>query len=451
MLPRNWEVLRPHAAQSRLWRSKAKFVGVVAGRGSGKTELARRRIVWYLSVQKPWPDPIYLYAMPTYNQAKRVAWKPLKALVPKAWIKSISESDLTIETVFGSTLYVMGMDKPERAEGVQWDGVVLDESSDQKPGVFNRSLMPALSHRDPWCWRIGVPKRWGVGAQEFKDFWDACAKRNLEGDKKWESFWWPSTEILTPDQIEAAKTQLDDKDFEEQYGAHWGTAAGRMFHSFDEVLNVTDTIHLDPKLPILVGSDFNVDPMAWVIGQVHVDEDKINPNNRLATIQDHYKSHEQLHIIEQVWRRNTNTADTLDHLSERFRDHQAGFVFYGDASGRARKTSAAASDYIQIKNHKFFGTRSKVCYHKANPLIVNRIAACNAIFKNAKGERRCLIHPRCDQLLKDLGGRSWKPGTREPDDSGDVGHISDAFGYLVHYRFPLVSVTYEKTPEIIFG
>lgn len=453
MITTNWTSLRPHAVQSELWKTPAKFVGVVAGRGSGKTELARRRIVRYLAVSKPWPDPIYLYALPTYNQAKRVAWKALKELVPKSWLKgSPSESDLTITTVFGSTLHVMGMDKPERAEGVQWDGIVLDESSDLRPGVFNRSLLPALSHRDPWCWRIGVPKRYGVGAAEFKDFWDDCARRNAAGDTRWAAFWWPSSEILTPEQINVAQEHLDSHDYNEQYKAHWLSVSGCMFHAFDPVMNVDDTIEVDHRKAIMIGSDFNVDPMAWVIGQ-RITEKRVlsgRPAVQQAfAVRD--RSDTRLNIIDQVWKRNTNTQQCLDLLAKRFADHKAGFEFYGDATGRARKTSASSSDYVQIKNHKFFGPRSKVYYPKANPLVVNRIASCNAMFNNAKGERRCFVHPRCTNLLKDLASRSWKPGTTTPDDSGDIGHITDALGYLIHYCFPLIHVTYDKTPEIIIA
>ena len=108
-----WTQLRSHKPQSDLWRTRARFVAVAAGRGSGKTELARRRLVRYLPVKKPWADPMYFYAAPTYAQARRIAWGPLKALIPPSWLKGQpSETDMVIRTVFGSSLHVIGMDKP---------------------------------------------------------------------------------------------------------------------------------------------------------------------------------------------------------------------------------------------------------------------------------------------------------------------------------------------------
>ena len=166
VLDATWKPLRHHPVQAELWTCPARFVAVAAGRGSGKTELAKRRLIRYLPVRKPWPDPRYFYGAPTEKQAKRIAWNDLNKLCPRQWVKEIKLSELTIVTVFGSSLTVVGLDQPQRIEGVQWDGAVIDESCDIKPGTFALNVLPALLHREGWCWRIGVPKRRGIGAAE---------------------------------------------------------------------------------------------------------------------------------------------------------------------------------------------------------------------------------------------------------------------------------------------
>jgi hypothetical protein len=118
----------------------------------------------------------------------------------------------------------------------------------------------------------------------------------------------------------------------------------------------------------------------------------------------------------------------------------------GDATGRARKTSAADSDYIQIRNDNRFADK-RVFYPNSNPLVVDRFASCNALFKNAADERRLFIHPRCEKLIADLKVRAWKEGSREPDDYGDIGHMTDALGYVVHLLYP-ISAEVEGTQEI---
>lgn len=416
-----WTTLRYHAQQDRYWRSPTRFKAVAAGRRSGKTELARRKVVRYLIVKKPWPDPAYFYALPTRDQAKRVAWPMIKRLVPKLWLPNegrnnsgISESELSITTVFGSKLWVLGLDKPARAEGVGWDGGVVDESCDQKPGTFDLTLRPALSDRQGWCDRIGVPKRAGPGAHEFKLFWE----RGLPGETKdpeIESFAWPSEDILPASEIESAKRQLDEKDFNEQYRASWETVGGAVFYAFDEVKNVSVDIAYSPDLPLLIGCDFNVDPMAWTIAQ---QRDK------------------ELWVFDEIFMRNTNTEAALRELARRYGEHRAGAVFFGDATGRARKTAASESDYVQIRNFKGI-QGARVMFPESNPARHDRFAACNAMFCNAAGERRCRVHARCRNLVRDLVVRAYEPGTSEPDDHDDISHASDALGYLIHWLFPL--------------
>lgn len=401
-------------------------MAIVAGRGSGKTELARRRVIRYLPVRKPWPDPLYFYALPTRDQAKRVAWGPLKALVPRQWLhsRSVNESELSITTVFGSKLVLLGMDKPQRAEGVQYDGGVVDECSDQRPGMFDLSLMPAFSHRDPWCWRIGVPKRAGVGAKEFKEFFD----RGVRGDPLIESFWWPSSDIVDADKIERARSILNEKDFNEQYNASWETVGGLVFYAFSEVLNV-DAVQYVCDLPLLIGCDFNVDPMAWVVAQ---------------------EVRGELNVLDELFIRNTNTRETLDELYRRYDSHEAGFIFYGDATGKARKTAANESDYVQIRNDVRFSRHksARVMFPNSNPPKQDRFAATNAMLHTADGRRRMKISPRCANLITDLMTRAYKAGSSDPDDYGDIGHITDALGYLVYVTHPLVVPLTSSVPEV---
>ena len=416
-LTKAWTKLRYHEQQSKAWRTDKRFVALACGRGSGKTELARRRIVRYLPVKKPWPDPLYFYALPTIAQAKKIAWKPLLALIPPEWIEDINRADLTITTKFGSELRLIGLDKPMRAEGVQYDGGVIDESSDVKPKTFETTFMPAFSHRKAWCWRIGVPKRFGIGAGEFKAF---CKDPGPEGIH----FTWTSEDILDADAIALAKEMLTERDYNEQYLASWEKASGAIFYAFCEVGNVSNQICYLPDLPICIGSDFNVDPMCWVIG---------------------HRVDNELHIFDELVIRNTNTRETLDTLFKKYGHHKSGFEFFGDASGSARKTAADTTDYLLIKNDNRFNP-SAVYYPRKNPAIAARFASCNSLFLNAKGQRRFFVHPRCTNLIADLIARSYKQGTREPDDYGDIGHITDGLGYIIHRAFP-IRLSTQETPK----
>lgn len=405
MLTPAWTALKPHKLQSRLWRSDHRFVAVAAGRGSGKTELARRRLVRFLAVKKAWQTPLYFYAGPTYGQARRVAWQTLKDLVPKEWLLAPpSESSMVIKTIFGSELHVVGMDKPQRIEGVQWDGGIIDECSDQKPKTFDLSVRPALSHREGWCWRIGVPKRHGVGALEFRSCFDK--------DSGWDTYQWPSRDILSKEEVAYAKQMMDAKDFAEQYEASWVKSGGAAFHAFDVYKHVRPVTYKDDK-PIIVGSDFNVNPMAWALM---------------------HRTSDGLEVFDEIWIRDTNTQRTLDTLHSRYPDHRGGWHFMGDATGRARKTAATRSDYIIIKQDERFS--GNVRYPKANPSVKDRLASCNALLHHD----RIHIDARCVNLILDLEFRGLDD-TGHPEDIGDQGHITDALGYVIHGLFPVRYVT----------
>ncbi len=414
-LPKAWFPLRYHYTQCALWRDQVRFKGVQAGRGSGKTELARRYITQALSWSVPGCDtPKYFYTLPTYNQAKRVAWEKLQALVPPQWLtrhRPISQVDLTIKTRFGSTLWLLGMDQPQRAEGVQWNGGVNDESSDTKPGVWTTSLLPAMSEFSAWCWRIGVTKRYGIGAQEFNDFCDVGASGE---DSNYKFYHWPSADIILPAELEIARRALDERDFNEQYFASREQASGAIYHAFSDA-NVTPNIDFHWDKAVIVGSDFNVNPMCWVIGQEIGNE---------------------LWIMDEIFKRHTNTEDTLTELASRYVEQGNEWEFFGDASGKARKTSATSTDYLIIRSDERFNPK-RVLYPRSNPALKDRFATSNRLMCNAAGDRRLKIHPRCKRLINDLKKRQYAIDCAEPDDPPDIGHMSDALGYIIHPKYPI--------------
>ncbi len=408
-----WPQLKYHPAQRDLWTCAKRFVWVCCGRQSGKTELALRRLVRYLSIEKPWSDPLYIYAGPTFAQAKRTAWQRLLDLTPDNWIADVSKSELTITTVFGSSLMVTGLDKPQRIEGSIVDGIVVDENSDIKPGAYDISVGPTLVTRRGWAWKIGVPKRFGVGAVLYREEFEKAASGKMLDSA---AFAWPSDGIVPADELEREKQRLDARDYDELYNASWLSASGGIFHAFDREFNQRPCEYLDTQ-PIIVGMDFNVDPMAWVLC-----------HDKGGTLE----------CFDELWLRNTNTAAALNVLTSKYAGHKGGWLFYGDASSRARKTSAYSSDFIQIADNASLRAMGRTLhFDTSNPPVADRFAATNARICNGVGVRQLFVSPSCPNLLRDLETRSYKPGTRDTDDTGDQGHMTDALGYIIHRRWPL--------------
>jgi hypothetical protein len=426
-----WNHYTFHPIQWQVWEDPVRFKAVPAGRGSGKTDMAKRKLVASLlfdPLSKFSTDRRYFYAGPTRQQAKRVAWRDIKKLIPESWVAStddISESELRITTKFGSELWILGLDKPERIEGVQWNGGVLDESCDLRPKIFDLNVVPALSWRRGWCWRIGVPKRSGPSAIEFREFFEAASAGEMPEAR---GYTWPSSDIVPKELLEYARKTLDPKDYAEQFEAMFQTAGGGIYYCYDDSENVRQCSY-DPHMPLIIGSDFNVNPLAWIIGQRRGDT---------------------LEWFDEIWLRDATTRDALDVLWGKYGTHQGGFQFFGDATSTSRHTSSSETDYAHIHNDARFKQAGRIVrYPRSNPALKDRYASSNAMFKNADGVRRMAVAPTCVHLRQDLRTRTYKPGTCEAEDRGaDMGHIADAMDYAVWMLFPIQFGVEQETGSI---
>src|SRR3984957_19185087 len=236
---RRWVELREHAEQLRLWRDQTRFKIVLAGRRSGKTEVAKRRLVEHL-FHRTWHGQPgrYFAAAPTHHQAKRIFWEDLKSMIRPGWIRSISETDLRIITKPGAQLWVHGLDVPQRIEGSPWDGCVIDELANCRPKIWDAHVRPALADRRGWAWLIGVPDMDSPGQMDYENL-ALIAQSGVEPE--WTCFSWPSADVLPADEIESARRRLDPIIFEQEYLGKFVIARGRAFSNFDPAVHVKPT------------------------------------------------------------------------------------------------------------------------------------------------------------------------------------------------------------------
>lgn len=405
-----WTPLRLHAEQLRLWNDRHRFKIVPAGRRSGKTELAKRRLVEALFRKTAHGSPgRYFAAAPTRDQAKRIWWRDLCGLVPSKWKSETRESDLMIRTHKGAELWVIGLDKPMRMEGVSWDGGVIDEYADCKPGTFDAHIRPSLADRRGWLWLIGVPDVDGPAQVEYERFYDIAIKNN---DPEWAAFHWASAEILPPEEIASAKRRMDPRLFEQEMLGKFILTGGRAFPDFDAKVHVTD-VQYDPKLPICWSLDFNINPMCSGIiqhceGLVQVLDELVLPDTK------------------------TDVAVTafLDRCAQR-RWNPAGLHIFGDATGNARDSTSGLSDWIIVKN-RLAHLKPTYKVPRANPPIKETINAINAKLKSADGTVSLAIHERCSQLIQDFRNALWPSPTLLHDE-----HSLAWLRYFMQREYPL--------------
>jgi hypothetical protein len=434
LLHPRWSILRPHDVQRRFFESTHRFNVVPAGRRSGKTEIAKRRLIKRAVRGSKYDRPRYFAAAPTRDQAKRIFWADLKRMVPPAAMRGKpSDGELVIPLWHGGEIFVVGMDKPERIEGAPVDGGVLDEYGNIKPKAWGENLRPALSERDGWCDLTGVPE----GRNHYFDTAEFAKAELLEygDDSEWGYFHWVSADILPAKEIEAARRDLDELTFQQEYEASFVNFEGRAYYAFGDTNKAKLRDRYNPAQPLIVMLDFNVAPGVAAIAQ-----ELPLPIGGVGTA-----------IIGEVWiENNSNTPAVCRKILADWQPVHTGRIeVYGDATGGAGGSAKVeGSDWDLVKQHLRHGSKgvagfgNRVDFHApaSNPAERSRINAMNTRIRSRDGTVRLMADPKyAPHVVKDLEGvKLLEGGSGEIDKKHDpkLTHISDAIGYYVVKKFP---------------
>lgn len=423
VLTHRWYPLRATPEPIAYVNSTARFNVVPAGRRSGKTERLKRKLVKAAMRGNKNGDARFFAAAPTWQQAKNIFWRDLKLLMPPRFLASRpSESELTIRTITGSELVVFGMDKPERIEGQPWDGGGLDEYGNMKAKAWGANVRPALSDRLGWCDLIGVPE----GRNHYYDLYKQ-ARADTTGE--WAAFTWKSSDVLPASEIEAARRDLDELTFQQEYEASFINFEGRVYYPFNENLHCA-RLHYDPDETLILCFDFNVAPGIAGIAQEQRFSDKSYGTG----------------IIGEVWiPQNSNTLKVCDKIIQDWGGHRGRVKCYGDASGGARgsaKVEGSDWDLIETKLKPIFGDRLSFIVPEANPRERARVNAVNTRLLNGAGDIRMKVDPsRAPHIVKDFEGVVMlEGGSGEIDKkkTPQLTHLSDAIGYYIVEEFPVI-------------
>ena len=207
--------------------------------------------------------------------------------------------------------------------------------------------------------------------------------------------------FLPDDYIKMLEEQYDSK-LIKQYmdGEFVNVNQLQAYYSFEREKQVIE--YKTQTDQVLVGIDFNVDPLCAVIGERIKDE---------------------LIIYDELQLKNSNTFRLADIL----RDRYGVVTCFPDMTGKARKTSAAVSDIqiLQKAGFRINGIR--------NPRVKDRVQSVN----NLLNKGRLKIDKKCEYLIKDLERVSLdKYGEIDKSDT-NLTHMSDALGYMVYRLFPI--------------
>ena len=387
--------------QETIAQDPTRFKVVIAGRRFGKTHLAIRELCYHARI----PDREVWYVAPTYKMSKNIVWKKLKAkLVDLKWAKKINETDLSILLKNGTTIALKGADNADSLRGVGLDYLILDEFADIDPDAWFEVLRPTLADKQGKALFIGTPK--GIANWSYDMY-----QNELSDPSSWKSFQYTTIDggNVKAEEIEAAKRDLDERTFRQEFMATFETYAGRIYYSFDRAHNVHEPELLDTSV-LYTGWDFNIDPMSVVVAVRHGDS---------------------LYVIDEIRMFSSNTQEAVDEIKSRY--PKSRIWAYPDPAARQRKTSAGGSTDVTILQNAGFVVKVP----NAHTPVRDRINAVNSRLCDTTGIRHLFISPKCKYTIEGLERQTYKEGTSQPDKDSGYDHMMDALGYMVDYIFPV--------------
>lgn len=432
---------------------------IFAPRRHGKSELASRLFPAYLLCRFPhkW------VGMASYgaNLAKMMS-RSARTYYTKAVgkIKGMTEAVEQWETGMGGGMWVTGVGGPATGKGFHY-GIVDDPIKNAKEAA---SPQIRADQKDWWHsvfysgqeyepaiviiqtrWNEDDLSGWLLREEHSQEVppegWHIVCQEALKTDHH---FIWPPTctaeederlegEALWPEKYNAERLEHMCKRLGGPDSYFWlamyqqrplGTAGKNTVAKNFSSKNLARVDRPQPMEEILVGMDFNVDPMSLAFAK---------------------RAGNQIHFFRTIQIFNSNTQEAIHTIRQMFPSNF--IVVYPDPSGKARKT-VGGSDFALLRKAGF-SLRSP----SRTPPILDRVLTLNlalgpnelpGVEKKDLPEPRVYIDPKgCPHLVESLERLVWKPDTQEIDkaakslNGATLDHMFDACSYMIYYDMPL--------------
>jgi len=397
--------LKLHNAQSKVFSSPARFRVLVAGRRFGKTHLSKVEII---RACKGRGKRTIWYVAPTFSMAREIMWDELVDALPSSWVSKTHESRLEVRLINGTVIQLKGADRPDTLRGRELYFMILDEFQDFRPEVWDKVLYPTLTTTRGRALIIGTPKSYN----HFFELYSKGQDPKQRATGQWYSWQFPTilSPFFPPSEIEHARQNLDPKSFRQEFEASFESMSGRVYYAFERAKHV-GKYPFNPRLPIIIGQDFNVDPMSSVIMQ--------------------QQRNGEVWIVDEIHMPSSNVLEVCEEIDRRYFKYKRAISIFPDPAGANRSSSRGESDLDVFRQRGY----RKLIYKKKHPLVADRVATVNSMFQAADGTIKMRVNDTCVKTIESLEQTIYKAGTPKVDKSQGAEHMADALGYPIHYLF----------------
>lgn len=416
--------------QARFLAMPHKFKAFVAGFGSGKTWVGCAGLGKHFM---EFPRINAGYFAPTYSQIRDIFYPTVEeALHPWGFSVKINEGNKEVHLRQGrvgyGTIICRSMEKPETIVGFKIGKALVDEIDvlkREKAATAWRKIIARMRYKvegllngidvttTPEGFRF---VHWQFVEQllkklELSAMYGLVQASTYDNEKNLPEDYIPSLLATYPEQLIAAYIN----------GQFVNLRTGTVYSAFDRKLNACDDT-VQPGEILHIGLDFNVGKMAAI---THVT--RLGLPRAVDEIVNAYDTPDIIRQIkERYWLYDGNDYKPTRQIR-----------IYPDASGDSRKSvNASKTDLALLRDAGF-----QVVANHSNPPVKDRVNSMNAMFKNAKGERRYKVNiEKCPTYTSCLEQQAWADNG-EPDKTTGHDHPNDAAGYYIQKEFPILKPT----------
>ncbi len=388
------ELLSP--IQREVFDDPSRFRVCAWGRRAGKTYLSTYILIT-TALSKP--NQILWFIAPTYSQGFDILWKSLEAKT-KGLTKKVNQARLEVTLLNGSTISIKSADNINSLRGSSLDMVVFDEfgSMRQAEEVWTLVIRPALSDKAPQSKALFISSPMGRNyfyslfqEAKDKDDWQSWQRTTLEGGNVPES------------ELAAARADLDEKGFAQEYLASFITHSGLVSPDYDRDDNNSLESILDTD-KLIIGIDFNKLKMPCCI---------------------YIQRGQEMHLVDFLYGA-FDTAVLMEDIERKYPQHRK--LFHTDATGAAQKTSAGgATDITIIESYGY-----QVKNLRKNPNVIDRVNATNSLILAADGTRKLFINNQLKKVVETMERHTFKNG--KPDKTHE--YFDDVYDSLSYGCYP---------------
>lgn len=243
-LKRSWT---PHPKQRAIMADDSRFRIVPAGRRFGKTFMARNEAFEFAYEN---PGSLVAYFAPTDDDARDLAFEPLKTAIPESLLAGDPKETppREIALVNGSRIRFRGMKGSTRGRG--YDHVVIDEAGESEDEFAQSIVRPTLSDTGGSLLAIGTPRR--------RNWFHSWYERGTDPTRpEWSSH--TATTYDNPhvpdSEVEAARSELPERVFRQEYLAEFVEDEGQVFPDPEDVARPYSLASVRGEAPYSTGID----------------------------------------------------------------------------------------------------------------------------------------------------------------------------------------------------